>query len=293
MADWLEIKIRTKQEIADTVSDILEQLGALAVTYQDAEDCPIFEPKPGEKPLWPNTEVTGLFAKGTDANPILHTLRAILGDNLPIAALDLADKEWVRTWMDSFVPIKFGKRLWICPSWTSVNEENAVVVKLDPGLAFGTGTHPTTALCLEYLDSFNVKDLDIIDFGCGSGILAIAALLLGAKHATLIDIDEQAIIASKQNAENNNVADKISLFNSAKENYKGKKVPLLVANILAGPLCELEDIIASHIETNGTLVLSGLLEEQVNEVMEVYKKDFTNLESVSKEGWSRITGIKK
>ena len=182
-SDWIQIKLRTTNQLADTIAELLEQFGALSVSYTDAEDSPILEPRPGERKLWPNTEVTGLLAQGTDPEPILNALKAILGDHIPMVATHLEDKNWIRAWMDQFKPLKFGRRLWICPSWLSVDEKDSVVVMLDPGLAFGTGTHPTTALCLEYLDSLDLKDKQVLDYGCGSGILAVAALKLGAKKA--------------------------------------------------------------------------------------------------------------
>ena len=291
MDEYVEIKLIVKSTLADTISDILEQLGSLAVTYEDAKDDPILEPLPGEFKLWPNTKITGLFEKGTDSKPIVHILNAILGDNIPIADTTLENRDWVRAWMDSFVPMSFGKRLWICPSTFHVDKEDAIVVKLDPGLAFGTGTHPTTALCLEFLDSKDLHDKEIIDFGCGSGILAIAALKLGAKRAIGLDIDSQAIIASTDNAKLNNVFDRLTLINTQNP-YTMDKTQILVANILSGPLCELEPIIASHVEKEGLLALSGLLEDQVDEVMDAYKNDFKDLEYKIKDGWALITGIK-
>ena len=188
--DWIQIRMRTGNKLADTAAELLEQLGAIAVSYTDAEDSPILEPKPGERRLWPATEVTGLLPQGTDPEPILFKLKAILGDHLPMMSTRLEDKNWIRAWMDQFKPLKFGKHLWICPSWLKVEEEDAIVVMLDPGLAFGTGTHPTTSLCLGFLDSLDLKDKEILDYGCGSGILAIAGLKLGAKKALGVDIDE-------------------------------------------------------------------------------------------------------
>ena len=272
--DWLQIKLRTTNQSADVIAELLEQLGAMAVSYTDAEDSPILEPKPGERRLWPNTEVTGLLAQGTDPKPILDKLKAILGDHIPMAATALEDKNWIRAWMDQFKPLKFGEHLWICPSWLEVKEENAVVVSLDPGLAFGTGTHPTTALCLGYLDSLDLQGKQVLDYGCGSGILAIAALKLGAKNALGVDIDEQALQASRENAERNNVSDKLELFMGTDQKLDLPKSPVTVANILAGPLAELEPIIASLTESGGKLALSGILTEQADSVIEAYSKDF-------------------
>lgn len=292
-SDWVQIKIRTTNQAADTIADLLEQFGALAVSYNDAEDSPILEPRPGERRLWPNTEVTGLLDKGTDPTPILNTLKALLGDHIPMMVTHLEDKNWIRAWMDQFKPLKFGKHLWICPSWLKVEEENSVVVMLDPGLAFGTGTHPTTALCLGYLDSLDLKNEDILDYGCGSGILAIAALKLGAKSATGVDIDEQALIASKENAQRNEVEDKLKLVMGTNKKLDLPKFPVTVANILAGPLAQLEPIIAELTQSGGKLALSGILTEQADEVNEAYSKDFVMNKVQDKEGWALLTGTRK
>ena len=291
--DWLQIKLRTTNQSADVIAELLEQLGAMAVSYTDAEDSPILEPKPGERRLWPNTEVTGLLAQGTDPKPILDKLKAILGDHIPMAATALEDKNWIRAWMDQFKPLKFGEHLWICPSCLEVKEENAVVVSLDPGLAFGTGTHPTTALCLGYLDSLDLQGKQVLDYGCGSGILAIAALKLGAKNALGVDIDEQALQASRENAERNNVSDKLELFMGTDQKLDLPKSPVTVANILAGPLAELEPIIASLTESGGKLALSGILTEQADSVIEAYSKDFVMNKVKDKEGWALLTGTRK
>ena len=291
--DWLQIKLRTTNQSADVIAELLEQLGAMAVSYTDAEDSPILEPKPGERRLWPNTEVTGLLAQGTDPKPILDKLKAILGDHIPMAATALEDKNWIRAWMDQFKPLKFGEHLWICPSWLEVKEENAVVVSLDPGLAFGTGTHPTTALCLGYLDSLDLQGKQVLDYGCGSGILAIAALKLGAKNALGVDIDEQALQASRENAVRNNVSDKLELFMGTDQKLDLPKSPVTVANILAGPLAELEPIIASLTESGGKLALSGILTEQADSVIEAYSKDFVMNKVKDKEGWALLTGTRK
>ena len=291
--DWIQIKLRTTNQSADTIAELLESFGALAVSYTDAEDSPILEPRPGERRLWPNTEVTGLLAQGTDPKPILDKLRALLGDHIPIAATHLEDKNWIRAWMDQFKPLKFGKRLWICPSWLSVDEKDSVVVMLDPGLAFGTGTHPTTALCLGYLDSLDLKDKQVLDYGCGSGILGIAALKLGAKNAIGVDIDEQALIASKENASRNGVDEKLQLVMGTDKELNLPKSPVTVANILAGPLAELEPIIASLTESGGLLALSGILTEQSQSVIDAYSKDFVMNKVKDLDGWALLTGTRK
>ena len=286
--DWIQIKLRTTNQSADTIAELLEQLGALAVSYTDAEDSPILEPKPGERRLWPNTEVTGLLEQGTDPKPILAVLKQLLGDHIPMVATTLEDKNWIRAWMDQFKPLKFGQHLWICPSWLSVDEKDSVVVMLDPGLAFGTGTHPTTSLCLSYLDSLDLKDKDVLDYGCGSGILAIAALKLGAKSATGVDIDEQALIASKENAKRNGVEDKLQLIMGTDKKLDLPQFPITVANILAGPLAELEPIIASLTQSGGKLALSGILTEQADSVIEAYSKDFVMNKVKDLDGWALL-----
>lgn len=291
--DWIQIKIRTTNRFSDAVAELLEQLGALAVSYTDAEDSPILEPKPGERRLWPNTEVTGLLDKGTDPEPILAKLKAILGDHIPMAATHLEDKNWIRAWMDQFKPLKFGSHLWICPSWLKVEEENSVVVMLDPGLAFGTGTHPTTALCLGYLDSLDLKDKLVLDYGCGSGILAIAALKLGAKKAMGVDIDEQALQASLENAKRNDVDDRLELVMGTDKKLELPKSQITVANILAGPLAQLEPVIADLTASGGLLALSGILTEQADEVIEAYSKDFIMNKVKDKDGWALLTGTRK
>lgn len=290
--EWMQIKLRTTNKLSDTVSDLLEQLGALAVTFEDAEDSPILEPRPGERRLWPNTEVTGLFEKGTDPAPILSALRTVLGDHIPMAAASLQDRNWIREWMSQFKPIKCGNRLWICPSWLHVEDPDAVTVMLDPGLAFGTGTHPTTWLCLNFLDSLDLKGKSVVDYGCGSGILGIAALKLGASVASGVDIDDQAILASDENSERNGVKGRFILYlNEAAADVKPADVT--VANILAGPLAELEPEIARLTAKGGALALSGVLVEQAEEVKKAYEKDFIMGEVKSRGDWALLTGIRK
>lgn len=290
--EWMQIKVRTENSYSDTVSDLLEQLGALSVTFEDAEDSPILEPRPGERRLWPSTEVTGLFAQGTDAKPILQAMRAILGDHIPMAAVGLEDKNWIREWMSQFKPIKCGNRLWICPSWLHVDEPDAVTVMLDPGLAFGTGTHPTTWLCLNFLDSLDLDGKSVVDYGCGSGILGIAALKLGAKVASGVDIDDQAILASDENSERNGVKGRFTLYlNEAAADVKPADVT--VANILAGPLAELEPEIARLTASGGVLALSGILVEQAEDVKKAYEKDFIMGEIKTRGDWALLSGIRR
>lgn len=291
---WIQLKIKTTDQFAEQFSDVLETLGALSVTFQDQFDNPVFEPKLGSTELWANTEVVALF---DDENAIQNAQtnleQGFLKDHIQtIYAEPLADQVWERTWMDEFHPMKFGKRLWICPSWCDIPDPAAVNVMLDPGLAFGTGTHPTTALCLEWLDGLELSGKTVIDFGCGSGILAIAAIKLGAKEVIGIDIDPQALEASFENAKRNGVEQNLRLFLAGKE-PENLIADVVVANILAGPLKELSNPISKLVRSKGLLGLSGILSEQAQEVMRAYEHEFTLDPIAQKEEWCRITGTKK
>ncbi|SQH78467.1 methylase for 50S ribosomal subunit protein L11 [Shewanella benthica] len=291
---WIQLKIDTDSQHADALSDLLMEEGSLSITFEDGKDTPIYEPTLGETPLWNNTVLTALFEADRDLAILVEQLKLLpyLGSDFRYKIEQVEDKDWEREWMDNFHPIQFGKRLWICPSWREIPDPEAVNVILDPGLAFGTGTHPTTALCLEWLDGLDLTDKEVIDFGCGSGILAVAALKLGAKKVTGIDIDYQAIEASKANAERNDVQDRLSLY-LPEEQPQDLKADILVANILAGPLRELAPLIAEKVKSAGQLALSGLLKEQADEVAEFYTQWFDMDAPVHKEDWSRLTGIRK
>lgn len=291
---WIQLRVNTNSDDAETISDLLMEEGAVSITFEDGKDTPIFEPKLGETPLWRDTVVVALFDAETDLSPTVDMLKALpfLGENFSHKIEQIEDKDWVREWMDNFHPIQFGTRLWICPSWREIPDPTAVNVILDPGLAFGTGTHPTTALCLEWLDSLDLTDQDVIDFGCGSGILAVAALKLGAKKVTGIDIDYQAIDASRANAERNDVADKLALY-LPEDQPKDLKADVLVANILAGPLRELAPLIAERIKQGGKLALSGLLQEQAQELSDFYSQWFDMEPATHKDDWSRLNGTRK
>ena len=288
---WIQIRLNSTNEQAEAISDLLESLGSVSVTFMDSQDTPIFEPLPGETRLWGNTDVIALFDAETEMQPILTALRqsGLLEDGFAYKIEQIEDKDWEREWMDNFHPMRFGKRLWICPSWREIPDPDAVNVMLDPGLAFGTGTHPTTALCLEWLDGLDLTGKMVIDFGCGSGILAIAALKLGAKHAVGIDIDPQAIVASRNNAEANGVADRLQLFLSD-DKPADLKADVVVANILAGPLKELYPVISRLVKPNGDLGLSGILETQASSVCEAYAQTFELQPVAVREEWCRITG---
>ncbi|MFZ7234468.1 50S ribosomal protein L11 methyltransferase [Avibacterium avium] len=291
---WVQIRINSTNQQAETIGDYLEEIGSVSVTFMDSQDTPIFEPLPGETRLWGNTDVIALFDAETDMQQIVSLLKNAghLSEETAYKIEQIEDKDWEREWMDNFHPMQFGKRLWICPSWREVPDENAVNVMLDPGLAFGTGTHPTTALCLEWLDSLDLNGKTVIDFGCGSGILAIAALKLGAKSAIGIDIDPQAILASRNNAEQNGVSDRLQLF-LAKDAPQDLQADVVVANILAGPLKELAPTISQLVKTQGKLGLSGILESQAQSVCEAYQEQFSLDPVAIREEWCRITGVAK
>jgi len=252
---------------------------------------PVYEPMPGETPLWGETEVMGLFDAETDPAPTIAFFQQIFGENVGYKVEQLEDKDWVREWMDHFHPMQFGERLWICPSWRDVPNPDAVNVMLDPGLAFGTGTHPTTALCLQWLDGLDLTGKTVVDFGCGSGILGIAALKLGAARVIGIDIDPQAIQASHDNAERNGVAGQIELYLPA-DQPQDVEADVVVANILAGPLRELAPLIAGHGKPGSLMALSGVLESQAPELETIYGQWFEMDPTAVKEEWCRLSGRK-
>lgn len=288
---WIQIRINATAKTADKVSNMLLGRGAQAVTFMDAKDVPVYEPMPGETPLWGETEVMGLFDAETDPAPTIAFFQQIFGENVGYKVEQLEDKDWVREWMDHFHPMQFGERLWICPSWRDVPDPEAVNVMLDPGLAFGTGTHPTTALCLQWLDGLDLAGKTVVDFGCGSGILGIAALKLGAARVIGIDIDPQAIQASRDNAERNGVAGQIELYLPA-EQPEGLLADVVVANILAGPLRELAPLIAGLGKPGSLMALSGVLESQAPELETIYGQWFEMDPTAVKEEWCRLSGRK-
>ncbi|ELM3719300.1 50S ribosomal protein L11 methyltransferase [Aeromonas hydrophila] len=288
---WIQIRINATAKTADKVSNMLLGRGAQAVTFMDAKDVPVYEPMPGETPLWGETEVMGLFDAETDPAPTIAFFQQIFGEDVGYKVEQLEDKDWVREWMDHFHPMQFGERLWICPSWRDVPNPDAVNVMLDPGLAFGTGTHPTTALCLQWLDGLDLTGKTVVDFGCGSGILGIAALKLGAARVIGIDIDPQAIQASRDNAERNGVADQIELYLPA-DQPQDVEADVVVANILAGPLRELAPLIAGHGKAGSLMALSGVLESQAPELETIYGQWFEMDPTAVKEEWCRLSGRK-
>jgi ribosomal protein L11 methyltransferase len=290
---WLQVRLAITPEQAATYEDALLDVGAVSVTFMDAEDQPIFEPDLGTTPLWSHTHLLALFEADTDPAALLAHLALLTGGPLPAHQVEqIADQDWERSWMDNFQPLRFGQRLWIVPSWHQPPEPQAVNLHLDPGLAFGTGTHPTTALCLEWLDGQSLHDCNVLDFGCGSGILAIAALLLGAKQACGTDIDPQALEASRDNATRNGIdAARFPLYLPSE--MPADTFDLVLANILAGPLVQLAPTISQHVRQGGYLVLSGILAEQAEEVRAAYQADFILDPTAEKDGWVRISGVRR
>ncbi|MGL4827254.1 MAG: 50S ribosomal protein L11 methyltransferase [Vibrionaceae bacterium] len=288
---WIQLKVNATQAGAEEIGDLLlEQGGALTITFLDAKDTPIFEPLPGETRLWGETDVVALFEADVDLTPVIALLKEspLLSADFAYKIEQVEDKDWQRAWMDNFKPMRFGQRLWVCPSWCEVPDPDAVNIMLDPGLAFGTGTHPTTSLCLQWLDSLDLKDKIVVDFGCGSGILSLAALLLGAKQVIGIDIDPQALQASKDNAQRNQVDDRLQLY-LPKDQPTNLKADVVVANILAQPLRELAPIIKSFLAEGGQLAMSGVLEEQAQSVADCYRDTLTIDDICVQDEWCRIT----
>jgi len=290
---WLRLTLRSDTEHADKISDALEQSGAQAITLIDAEDQPLFEPLPGETPLWADLEITGLFEADIDTLALEQQLTELLSTEIMSSRRlePLEDKDWSRVWMEDYHPMQFGERVWIVPSWCKPPHPEAINILLDPGLAFGTGTHPTTSLCLQWLDGQFLKGKQVLDYGCGSGILAIAAAKLGAKTVTAIDIDPQALQATQDNAKRNQVNDLISTHLPMELPEAG--YDMLLANILAGPLAELADMLCATLRPGGQLVLSGILAEQADTVATAYRQHCDVGDPVQQGDWICLSGVKR
>ncbi len=298
---WLELSLTLPATQQPRAEAALEELGALSVTLRDADaetpdEQAIFEPGVGELPLWASVTMQALFDIEADRRGLAAALHELLPslDTAAIQFSEIADQDWERVWMDQYQPMQFGERLWIYP-WNIEPDagEEAVVVRLDPGLAFGSGTHPTTALCLEWLDDQDLRGRRLIDFGCGSGILAIAALKLGAREALAIDNDPQALIATADNAERNQVGDRLSSLSVEHGPQAAAEVEpadVMVANILAGPLAALAPDFARLTRPGGRLAISGILAEQEASLLARYADWFDELQAVRREDWVRISG---
>lgn len=293
---WLQIHITVEQAQVDFTETLLESLGAVSVTLDDAENQDLLEPLPGETPLWNKVIVTGIYAQEEGEEIDVAALETFIRTQLPTEPMRsefMEDQEWERTWMDAYEPIQIGEKYWIVPEWMEPPEADAVNIKLDPGLAFGTGNHASTFLCLQWLGKTDVQDKIVIDYGCGSGILGVAALLLGAKKVYATDIDPQAVLATQQNAELNGVLDNlyVGLPDEFYETLQGQKADVFVANILAGPLMMLAPQFATLVKSESEFALAGVIQEQVEEVSSVYSEFFDILQVETRdEYWCRISG---
>ncbi len=291
---WQQLVCHTTSDKQDIIVDTMEAAGAVSITWQDAEDNPILEPKPGEMRLWESLVVTALYDNDVDLTALLLTLEAHKTDwNIQSLQQEtVEDQPWERAWMDSYQPMCFGQRLWIYPSWCETPDDDSVKLLLDPGLAFGTGTHPTTALCLEWLDGEDVTGKTLLDYGCGSGILAIAALKLGAVSAVGTDIDPQALQATQDNAERNAVNPE-QLHTCYPKALPDHTYDIVMANILAGPLVELAPELLKAMHIGGKLVLSGILAEQTESIRNAYQPYLSDFIVTQKDDWIRVTGIRR
>jgi ribosomal protein L11 methyltransferase len=296
---FLELTLTVRAEHQPRTEEALDDLGALSITLRDADaetpdEQAIFEPGVGELPLWPTLTLSALFDADSDRRGLIEALGELLPWLEPeqLGFQEIADEDWERAWMDQFKPMPFGRRLWIYP-WNiePPGDGDAVVVRLDPGLAFGSGTHPTTALCLEWLDGLDLAGKSVTDYGCGSGILAIAALKLGAARATGVDNDPQALTASADNAERNGVADRLALF--LPEDHVVEPADVFVANILAGPLGELAPTFAAATKPGAPFAISGILDGQQEELLQRYGGWFEGLRVDLREDWARISGRRR
>ncbi len=288
MSDWLQIGLRVDPDQVESSEEALLELGAHSVTLLDAGDHPVHEPAPGETPLWPDIVVQGLFDGSMELAALSQALvdSGLIGDPTALIVERLGDRDWTRAWMDRYEPLRFGQSLWICPSHIEPDPDWPIVIRLDPGLAFGSGTHPTTALCLEWIDRHELAGSRVIDFGCGSGILAIACALKGAARIIAVDHDPQALTATMNNARRNNVADRIECL--LPDQFEVQAADLVVANILAGPLIELAPRLGECVRAGGNLVLSGILPEQATGVAAAYR-EMLGAEKISRrEDWIRL-----
>jgi len=290
---WLQLRMDTQPDLVNALEDLMLATGAVAVTMEDNADQPVLEPGVGETPLWGQTRLTGLYPADTEMTNVLAAFpeEALRQANHRTEILE--DKDWEREWMQHYHPMPFGRRLWVCPSWLEPPEPNAVNLLLDPGLAFGTGTHPTTALCLAELDGMALEEASVVDYGCGSGILAVAAVKLGAGSALGVDNDPQALVATRDNAIRNSIS--TDALETAlpgdfdKAAWRGR-ADVVIANILAGPLVELSGTLLDFLKPGGTLLLSGLLQNQASALCSSYADHIELRVASERDGWVCLRG---
>lgn len=290
MSHW-QIRFRVSGDEADAVGDALTGLGALSVTMENAGADEFYEAAYPQRPEWPEVEVTGLFERAVDPERVASDIRSDFACCARHRIDVLEDRDWERSWLADYRPLKAGRDLWVVPSWIGPPDPGAVNIVLDPGLAFGTGTHPTTALCLSWLDGNRPIGGEVIDYGCGSGILAIAALKLGASRAWGIDIDPRALTASRENAARNQVSDRYSACapGDLPENFVAD---LVMANILARTLIDLRNELQSLVRSDGVILLTGILTEQVADVTKQFDTWFDFSEE-RREEWSLLVGVRR
>lgn len=288
---WIQITTTVSEAQAEPLSEALISLGAVSVTFAETGEQDIFEPEIGTTPIWQHTRVMGLFDAEMNSASCLLGLTQLMPDIPPkqFKVELIEDKDWIREWMDQFEPIQFGPHLWIVPSWLDAPDPNATNLLLDPGLAFGTGTHPTTAMCLNWLDKHRPNQQDVIDYGCGSGVLAVAAAKLGAGMVWATDIDPQAITATHDNAQRNQVTVNAGLV----DEINLPMADLILANILAGPLTELAPVLTTHLKLHGQLVLAGLLHTQADDLIHCYADVGIELSIANqRDDWTLLVGVK-
>ena len=289
--DYFEIKVSCQKSDCESLQQTFESLGACSVTYRDAEDVAILEPAPGELPLWQKLDVTGMFTAEFDKKKLLARIQHDYPDS-PVLCKDLENQVWERVWLKHFKPMKFGNSTWIIPSEYETPDKTGVNIYLDPGLAFGTGTHATTALCLKWIDENNLVSKTVMDFGCGSGILAIAALKHKAKKVYCTDIDQQAIESTKNNAEVNSVLDGIEFLEP--KNFKQvEQQDVILANILAAPLMSLVETFDQFLKPQGEIIMSGILAEQETELLEAFQSHFVDFKVERQDDWISVHARKK
>lgn len=288
--NWLQITFSCNPAQSEQLEDALLACGALSITYQDAADQPLLEPGVGEMPLWDAIQFSALFMADVDTDTILVAVQSQLDFDLPHFRIEIVEKkDWERAWMDHYHAMRFGARLWICPSWQTPPDPGAINLMLDPGLAFGTGTHQTTSLCLQWLDGADLRGKTVLDYGCGSGVLGVAALLLGAKSVLAVDNDPQALVATRDNAGRNACAERLTA-RLPDLNATVEPVDVVLANILAGPLIQLAPLLTRYLKPGAFIVLAGLLKEQEAAVKAAYAPAVTFLPSANHEGWLRLVG---
>ena len=293
--NWIQLVFITDPISAEPLSDALEEAGSAAVTMLDAADQALFDTGQEETSLWDQTRLIALFPDAIDPDLILALIKQKITNLPPHEVIPLQNEDWERTWMSRFKPMSFGhdQKLWICPTWETPPDPDAINLILDPGMAFGTGTHETTSLCLGWLADHQslIEEKQIIDYGCGSGILAIAAAKLGAKSVWAVDIEQQALDSTRENARSNFVLEALDI--SGQNESKQIKADLIIANILANPLITLAPLFAGYSAPDGHIILSGILKEQVSLVLEAYQPFYSFTDTIYMNEWALLEGTLK